>query len=195
MPSDSSRRVQATKLDTDMKPALIVVDVQNDFKKDASEYQCPELDDRLLANIKDLVVFCRFKNIPVIFTQHSIKSDKSNAEHGEPDSVRACIEGTDGWQVAQEIKPEPEDYFVKKHKFDAFYQSQIGDLLKKLGVDSVIICGLWTNNCVRATAEGAYYRDYDLILVSDCCGAMDFLDGKNHLKVSDYILNELRERN
>ena len=176
------------------KSALIVVDVQNDFKKDASEYQCPELDDKLLASIKELVVFCRSINIPVIFTQHSIKSDKSNAERGEPDSVRACIEDTNGWQVAQEIEPRPEDYFVTKHKFDAFYESKLEDLLKKLKVDTVIICGVWTNNCVRATAEGAYYRNHKLILISDCCGAVDFVDDKDPKKVSMYTLKELKER-
>jgi nicotinamidase-related amidase len=177
-----------------MKPALIVVDVQNDFKKGASDYQCPQLDKNLLANINELVVFCRSKKIPIIFTQHSIKSDKSNAEHGEPDSIRACIEDTSGWKVAQEIDSSPEDNFVTKHKFDAFYESELGDVLKNLGVNTVIICGVWTNNCVRSTAEGAYYRDYDLILVSDCCGGVDFVDGEDHQKVSDYTLQELAER-
>lgn len=53
-----------------MKPALLVIDMQNDFKRDASPYACP--------------------------IQHTIKPDKSDAERFEPAEVRACIEGAEG---------------------------------------------------------------------------------------------------
>lgn len=157
------------------KMALLVVDVQNDFKRDASYYECPMLDKRLLSRIRNLIDFCRTKNIPVMFTRHTILPDKSDAEIGEPESVRACILGTDGWQVAPEVDPRTDDLYVNKHRFDAFYRSNLEDKLRELGADTVVICGVWSNNCVRATAEGAYYRNYKLVIVSDCCGAKDFV--------------------
>jgi nicotinamidase-related amidase len=103
-----------------MRAALIVVDVQNDFKMDAGYYACPMLNEELLSQIESLVSFCRFKKVPIIFTQHSIKTDKSNAEIGEPDEVRACIIGTDGWRVAKEIGPQEDDLYLMKDKYDAF---------------------------------------------------------------------------
>lgn len=177
-----------------IKPALIIVDVQNDFKKGMSPYECPQLDEDLLARIKELKDFCRSKNIPVIYTLHSIKPDKSDAEIDEPDSIRACIIGTPGWGIAPELEPSKNDHYVQKKRFDAFYGSDLENIIKELGVNTAVICGVWTNNCVRATAEGAYYRDLRLILVSDCCGAVDFVNKKDHEKVNIYTLNELQER-
>jgi ureidoacrylate peracid hydrolase len=177
-----------------MKAALIVVDVQNDFKKGAGAYACPELDEDLLSRIESLVDFCRSNGIPVIFTRHTIMPNKSNAELGEPNEVRACIKLTDGWHVAEEVGSKEDDWFVNKDRFDAFYMSGLESITDHLDIDTVIICGVWTNNCVRATAEGAYYRNYRLVLISDCCGAVDFVDKKNHRGVSIYTLEELKER-
>jgi len=74
-----------------MKSALIVIDMQNDFIKDTSPYSCQMLDDKLILRVKKLINFCRKKKISIIYTQHSIKPDKSNTEIGEPKNVRACI--------------------------------------------------------------------------------------------------------
>lgn len=55
-----------------MKPALLVINMQNDFRKGASAYSCEMLDSE------------------IVFTQHTIKPDKSDAENG--DCVRATAE-------------------------------------------------------------------------------------------------------
>lgn len=47
------------------------------------------LNKDLIKRIRDLINFCRSKKISIIYTQHSIKSDKSNAEMGEPEKAVA----------------------------------------------------------------------------------------------------------
>jgi nicotinamidase-related amidase len=177
-----------------MKLGLLIVDCQNDFVKDKSDYSCPMLDSALIERIKLLIEHCRSKNIPIVYTQHSIKSDKSNAETGEPKEVRACIIGTEGWKIIDVIKPDKKDFVVMKDKFDAFYGTELHDVLKKQGIGTLIMCGVNSNNCVRSTSEGAYYRGYRLILVKDCCGAIDFIEGYSAKEINDISLNELGER-
>lgn len=177
-----------------MKPALIAVDMQNDFKRGASAYACEMLDDGLVERARQLIELCRRKGVPIVYTQHTIRPDKSNAESGEPADVRACIQGTDGWKIIGELEPKQKDSIVLKHRADGFFESRLAETLKGLKADAVIICGVMANNCVRATAEGAYARDYKIILVSDCCGANSFVDGYTAEQANEFALRELKER-
>lgn len=177
-----------------MKAVLLVIDMQNDFKKGKSAYSCEMLDDKLIKKVKNLIEFCRGKKIPIIYTQHTIKPDKSNGEIGEPKNVRACIEGTKGWEILEEIKPNEQDIIIRKNRFDAFFGTNLEEILKDLNIDTVIICGVLTNNCVRATAEGAYQRNYRVIIISDCCGATSYVKGISHKKVHSFTLKDLEGR-
>jgi len=177
-----------------MKYALLVIDMQNDFIKDSSEYSCQMLDNNLIQRVKRLIEFSREKEIPIIYTQHSIRPDKSNAEVGEPEDIRACIVRTNGWEIINELKPYRSDYILKKDKYDAFYGTELGYLLRRDEIDIVIICGVLTNNCVRATAEGAHYRGFKIIIVKDCCGATSYLDDMTHEQIHYITLIDMKER-
>lgn len=177
-----------------MKPALLVIDCQNDFIQNSSAYSCDMLDEALILKIKQLCEFFRSKNLPIIYTQHSIKSDKSNGEFGEPEEVKACIIGTTGWEIIDSLKPVKNDKIVLKEKYDAFYETDLHQILKKLKIDTLIIGGVLTNNCIRATAEGAHYRNYNIYLVNDCCGATSYISGMTSELIHEITLKDLKER-
>jgi len=177
-----------------MKLILIVIDCQNDFIKDASPYEARMLDEKLIGRIECLINFAREKKIPVVFTQHSIKPDKSNAEFGEPKDVRACIVDTKGWKIIDGLKPRRGETVIRKDKYDAFYKTELETVLRKLNADTLILAGVLTNNCVRATAEGAHYRNFKLILVSDCCGGTSYLSDKTDEEIHEITLRDLQER-
>lgn len=177
-----------------MKYALLVIDCQGDFIKGASSYSCEMLDENLVIRIRKLINYCRSKNIPIIYTQHSIKPDKSNAEFGEPKEVRACIIGTLGWEIVPALQPKPRDFIIAKDKYDAFYHTDLENVLRKLKVEGLLLSGVLTNNCVRATAEGAHYRGYQITLIADCCGATSYLEDKTHEEIHDITLRDLKER-
>ena len=177
-----------------MKSALLVIDCQNDFLKDSSPYACQMFDDNLLKKIVQLISLCREKKIPIIYTQHSIKEDKSNAEIGEPSDVRACIIGTDGWKLVKSLSPKKGEFKVQKDKYDAFYGTDLNKILKNLGIDTLILSGVLTNNCVRATAEGAHYRGFNLLVVTDCCGATSYIKEVTDREIHDITLRDLEGR-
>jgi len=173
---------------------LLVIDCQNDFIKDRSPYSCHMLGNRLVGRIKKLIEFARKNKIPVVYTQHSINPDKSNAECGEPRDVSACIIGSRGWKIIESLRPKKGESVVWKDKYDAFLNTDLENVLRRLEAKTLILSGVLTNNCVRATAEGAHYRNFKLILMSDCCGATSYLDDKTHEEMHDITLRDLKER-
>ncbi|MEK7520120.1 MAG: isochorismatase family cysteine hydrolase [Patescibacteria group bacterium] len=177
-----------------MRPALLVIDCQNDFIKDMSPYACQMLDDTLVGRIDMLIQYARTRGVPVVYTQHSINPDKSNAEAGEGDDVRACIVGTKGWEIVAELAPRSEDVVVRKDKYDVFLDTNLDTILRTLGVDTLVMCGVLTNNCVRATTEGAHYRRYKTIIVSDCCGATSYVPDYTHEQIHDLTLRDMEGR-
>jgi len=177
-----------------MNPALIIIDCQNDFIKDRSPYSCQMLDDKLVGRIKEIIAFARERGIKIIYTQHSIEADKSNMEFGEPEDVRACIVGTEGWEIIGDLKPREGELVVRKDKYDAFVGTGLEETLRGLKTDTVILAGVLTNNCVRATAEGAHYRNFKIFVVSDCCGATSYNKGKTDEEIHELTLEDLKGR-
>jgi ureidoacrylate peracid hydrolase len=60
---------------------------------------------------------------------------------------------------------------VDKARFDAFQWTSLEPLLRGLGVDELVVCGVVTNICVETTIRSAFMRDFPVILLADCCAA------------------------
>ncbi len=67
----------------------------------------------------------------------------------------------------------PADYTVEKVAYSAFYQTRLDFILRKLGIDTLIIGGIVTNGGVASTLRDAHLRDYHTILLGDGCAAFD----------------------
>ncbi|SLN64663.1 Isochorismatase family protein YecD [Roseivivax jejudonensis] len=65
----------------------------------------------------------------------------------------------------------PADYTIEKVAYSAFYQTRLEFLLRKLGIDTLIIGGIVTNGGVASTVRDAHLRDIDTVLLSDGCAA------------------------
>jgi len=56
-------------------------------------------------------------------------------------------------------------------RFDAFQWTSLEPLLRGLGVDDLVVCGVVTNICVETTIRSAFMRDFPVIMLADCCAA------------------------
>ena len=65
----------------------------------------------------------------------------------------------------------PQDLVVDKVRFDAFQWTSLEPLLRGLGVDDLVVCGVITNLCVETTIRSAFMRDFPVTLLADCCAA------------------------
>jgi nicotinamidase-related amidase len=66
---------------------------------------------------------------------------------------------------------QPADLTVEKVAYSAFYQTRMEWLLRKVKVDTLIICGIVTNGGVASTLRDAHVRDLHTILLTDGCAA------------------------
>jgi nicotinamidase-related amidase len=93
--------------------------------------------------------------------------------------------GTQGAAVLPEFVGEG-DIFVEKHKDSGFYETDLDERLRELGVDTVIVTGMQTQICVQTTAADAFFREYSVWVPTDCvisarpedtARALEWLDG------------------
>ncbi|ALU11873.1 isochorismatase [Ignicoccus islandicus DSM 13165] len=143
--------------------ALIIVDMLNDFvRKDGKLYV--EGAEEIIGNIKRLKEAFKEAGLPVIYTNdsHLPNVDKELKLWGEH-----AVRGSEGAQVVEELKPEEGDYVVTKRRYSAFFSTDLDLLLRELGVREVVLTGVATNVCVLHTAADAFFRGYEVTVVSD----------------------------
>ena len=161
--------------------ALLVIDMQNDFLKPGGALYYNDAPLKALPSILKLVVGCRQQEIPVIYT----KTLLSDAFLISPLEVscqpvlmeRGLRDGTWGAELIGELDPQPAEPVIIKHRYDAFYNTNLELILKNIRgmgtVDTLLITGTVTNVCCDSTARAAFMRDYKVVFVGDACGAFD----------------------
>lgn len=156
----------------EVRSALLVVDMQNDFIhfKDSPVYVPP--GKKIIPKIAKLLTACRKKKIPIVYTNTSHKKDRSDWALLDKKYNRAyCIENTPGAKIIPEINPQKIEYIVRKRRYSAFYKTNLEKLLKRLKIKRLIVCGVTTSCCVSSTVRDAYFRDYEVVVVSDAVSA------------------------
>lgn len=152
--------------------ALLVIDLQHDFVAPGARMWVPQ-NYRIVPKVKKLIHRCRELGIPVIFTEqvhHPSGIDKGihwdlPVNRGVKEG--ACREGSPGSDVYGEIAPMPLEKVIRKHRYSAFYNTDLDTILRNLGVTHLIVCGCMTNYCCGSTVRDAYNRDYKVIFGSD----------------------------
>lgn len=130
--------------------ALLVIDVQKGlFEKAKPIYQA----ELLLTNITTLIHKARQAGVPVIFIQHANHKDLQK--------------GSAAWQLHPAINPLAEELIIHKLHGNAFEGTTLRAALDQSNVRNVIITGLVTHGCVKATCLGALAAGYKVMLVSD----------------------------
>lgn len=144
-----------------MSTAVIVIDMIKDFVTGKFEN---ERAKKIIPNILELVNSARASENPVIYVSDSHSQEDSEFSIWGPHAVS----GTEGSEIIPELGPEEEDYKLEKQKYSAFYDTDLDSLLEELGVDEVALTGVLTHICIQHTAADAFYREYDIIVPSDC---------------------------
>lgn len=103
--------------------------------------------------------------------------------------------GTLGVQVVDELKPLPSEITIQKHRYDAFYNTQLETIIRNIRgagiVDTVIITGTVTNVCCESTARSAFMRDFKVVFVGDACGGFDDASHQATLTVIDKVFGRV----
>lgn len=150
-----------------MGRALLVIDMQNDFVAEGAPLQC-EGAREIIPAVDSAMRRARSKNIPVIHVIQNHRADGTDFGLEAVYSKRHCVEGTQGAQIVEGISVEEGDYFVIKKRFSSFFDTDLSILLQGLGVDEIILAGVATDGCVRATAVDAHQYGLHYKLLKGC---------------------------
>ena len=157
------------------RPALLLVDFARCYFDDGSPLRAPVEDAR--ANAARLAQAARERAIPVVFTRVEYPLDRE----AEPARLfRKKIAGLAAWEVGNpmgkftpELLPTDGDLIVTKQFASGFFGTDLAEQLHARGVDTVLVSGLTTSGCVRATATDALGHGFAPLVVSDACGDRD----------------------
>lgn len=165
-----------------IKTALIVIDMVYDFAHPNGAVYYPQ-NGKILPKICHVIKECKKRDILIVFIQHYHRKflfDKELHSDRRPN----CIEGTGGETLMPELAYDPkQDYLVKKRRYNSFCGTDLDLILRENDISQLIIVGTKTNCCIRASVEGAYHLDYNVIVFSDCVATND--ETTNHVHLTD----------
>jgi nicotinamidase-related amidase len=167
-------------------PALLVVDMQNDFVRVGAPLEVPEARATIPMH-QTLLAACREMRIPVIYTKFVAGPEpillwEWSPVHAPP--VCSCWKGVerhyddvagelDCSDIIAELYPEPGEPIVEKFGYGAFHDTNLDDLLNERGVESVLVTGTVTQICVEETVREGFHRGLEMVMVRDGVSSFD----------------------
>lgn len=170
--------------------ALIVVDMQNDFIAPGAPLETP-MGLELLPKLKKLIHHGRHSGMKIIYTVHAHRHNGCDmglfGEIHQPIKDRVALaDDTKGVEIYTEIVPRSEDIVIKKHRYSAFFGTELDIILRAEKIDTVVVTGVTTENCCHATARDAMFNGYRVAFISDATGTYDYPDiGQGCLKACE----------
>jgi nicotinamidase-related amidase len=147
--SSSYSQEQTKKPKEQIKPALLVIDIQNAFLPMMSSDK-----EMAMEYINALIDMFRKNGYPVIRVYHS------SADYG-------VTPGTEGFEFPSSVKITPSDPKVIKTYPDGFNKTDLDRIIRDTGSNTLFLCGLSATGCVLATWIGAQNHDYKAFLVKN----------------------------
>ena len=170
--------------------ALVVIDVQNDFAAEQGFFGQIGADVRgiqatVIPSLVRLVDHARAAGVLVVFVQAIYDPEYLSAPMRERNQRRQvemprCLTGSWGADF-HVVRPAPSEPVIIKHRYSAIINTNLDAVLKQHNVSSLLLTGISTDTCVESTGRDAYFMDYYVTLVADCCGAYDVSDHRGAL--------------
>lgn len=153
------------------RSALMVIDMQNFFlNPDSPSFTCGGL--AIIPNISHLIQEFRHYNRPVIYTRHVHHPHFLDAGIMAEWWEGMCKEGTPESEIHSDLTPLTEEKVILKHRYSAFYNTDLETILRCLKIEDIVITGIMTNMCCESTTRDAYYRDYRTFFLADATGSI-----------------------
>jgi nicotinamidase-related amidase len=163
---------KVTMVNLQFRPALLVIDMQNDFLKPDSRLYNRGAPG-LVPVINRLTAAARANKVPVIWVRQEHRRQLVDfGREGEISPVH-CVEGTPGAALVADLDRANDDFTVIKRRFSGFYATDLDLLLRCLNRNLVLLAGINTDGCVQATAVDAHARDYYIRVVVEATAGWD----------------------
>ena len=169
-----SRRKALERVDAGIgaTPALVVVDVVKGFTDPA----CPlgsEAEEVVAANVALMDAFHE-AGLPVVLTTVIYHSDdQASVFRARVPALNLLTPDSEWVQFDPRLPIQVTDLQLEKRHASSFHGTDLDDWLKSRNVDSLVVTGLTTSGCVRATAVDGLQNNYKVLVPREACGDRD----------------------
>jgi ureidoacrylate peracid hydrolase len=160
------------------KTALVVVDMQNAFMLPGVAHALCPMAEKIVPNINRLASAVRATGGTVVWIKTTFKDDALQnwstyfgmvtAQQGAK-RIAALTADSKGHELWPALEVRSEDLTIEKNRFSAFIQgsSNLADVLRSRGLDTLLITGTVTNVCCESTARDAMMLNFKTIMITD----------------------------
>ncbi len=150
-----------------MGQALLLVDVINEFFRPGFRNYHPSYE-QILGNIRELLAAARRHGVPVI---HCMEGHRPGADFEHKKLPVHNVLGTADAEPADGIDIREGEVVVRKRRYSAFFGTDLDLLLRERSIDHLVVIGVKSHVCVRATIQDAFAYGYEVALVRECTGS------------------------
>ena len=162
-----------------MNIALCVVDMQHDFLRETVPHK-----QQIVDAVEDLLRLFRETSKRIIHVRTSVAKEQGpRMPHWEQQSKWSCVVGSSGHKFA--VSTKPQEMVIDKTFFSAFSAPLLQQTLTNNNIDSIVIAGVHTHSCIRATAMDAYQCGYKVYIAQEAVASYDPI----HAAISQYYLD------
>jgi biuret amidohydrolase len=200
---DHAEELEALKAALTIEPArtaFVTIDMHRGHLDPvlATSPVLPEESERVLRHAARVLAFAREQGMPaihVVLTMRPIESGRINPRHmvqgvgrvtmsnrkhvTEPmrQGVPHNLEGSVQTELMPELGVAPTDFLITNKKtLSCFLGTDLELLLRRLGVDTLVLLGINTNTCVQCAAFDSFNHGYKTVVLSDCVASMYGMD-------------------
>jgi gluconolactonase len=161
------------------KSALIIQDLQNDVIMPGGAFTKPDASpaehakkQNVVGNVRALASAARAAGMPVVHVWYIVEKGAVGLKQNAPlfQAVKATnglVRGSRGAAPVKGLEARRGDHVVEKTRMNAFHGTNLDNLLRGLGAETVVITGAWTNFSIEHTARHAADAGYNAVVVTD----------------------------
>ena len=163
------------------KTLFLVMDMMNDLVAEdgfnAQTYGVQVKERNVLENTAKAIAAARRAGVKVGYVRVGFSPDYREAPASSPIFSGARRNGifqlgTWGTEVHAALAPQEGDFDIVKHRVSPFYGTALEPILRAGGVERLVMCGVSTNGVVHSGAREAHDRDYEVVILEDCCAGV-----------------------
>jgi nicotinamidase-related amidase len=152
------------------KTALLIMDLQNSIVSLVTHIMPPNY----LQTISSTIATARSHSIPILhitvkFRPGAPEINPRNFSFGRNPTVTGLLENDPNSSIHPSIALEPSDIVIVKKRISAFTGSDLEVVLRSLGVQEIVLCGVATSGVVLSTVREAADKDYGIVVLRDGC--------------------------